>query len=196
MVKIFSLPLIIILYSCASRGLTIDPMQPTVSFDTTAIIEACGNQPIVGFTYCRVGEGESTSDALNFIGPPVECNQRDSCIFIKVWNAQGKLAWSGSILKGQTKVAISWKTLVSSPSFEIQQRGFWTWNLEVHYFDEKKRERISKTNGDIVLRIYRRDYLPLVSDGADPAIIWTWSDGDCHYKLTSSLRAYVSCGNL
>ena len=56
--------------------------------DSTAIVEGCGNRPIVGFTYCRQMEGEAADKAIIFVAPPSKC-KADHCAFLKVWNSHG-----------------------------------------------------------------------------------------------------------
>lgn len=170
-----------------------DPVTPSTVLDgdATGLVEGCGNQPIVGFTYCRVQEGDNSSQVVWFIGPPSECDQKDSCVFFKAWDNQGQLVWGGSIPKGRTRVAVSWKTLLSSPTFELGHRGFWTWNIQVFWKDPDGKERISTAQGDIVLRVYRNGYLPLHEVLDDPSYVWTWNDHNYLYRMTSGLRAFI-----
>lgn len=185
--------------ACAfSRGrVAIDSITHSTILDgdATGLVEGCGNQPQVGFTYCRVQEGQTAGQQIWFIGPPAVCDQKEGCVFLKVWNNQSQLVWGGSIEKGKTRVGVSWNTLLSSPTFEVSHRGFWTWNMEVFWKGPDGRERTSKSQGDIVLRTYRTGYLPLQEVSSDPAYVWDWVEGSCHYRMTSGLRAYIKCGN-
>lgn len=158
--------------------------------DATAIIEGCGNPPIVGFTYCRVQEGDTAGQSLWFIGPPADCDQL-ACVFIKVWNNQSQLVWGGSLPKGGTRVEVPWKTLLGSETFQVSHRGFWTWNVEVHWRDLDGKERVSVSQGDLVLRVFRIGYVPLHEVGSDPSFVWSWVSGEKIFKMTSGLRAYV-----
>lgn len=181
--------------ACAmSKGrVALDPVTPSsiLDSDATGLVEGCGNQPIVGFTYCRVQEGQNANQQIWFIGPPAVCDQKEGCVFIKVWNNQGQLVWGGSIEKGKTRVPVNWNTLVSSPTFEVSHRGFWTWNMEVFWKDPDGRRRTSSAQGDIVLRVYRNGYLPLHEVSSDPAFVWSWSEGGFLYRMTSGLRAFI-----
>lgn len=183
----------------AGRGrVALDPVTQSTAQDgdASAIIEGCGHQPIVGFTYCRVEAGSSASQMLSFIGPPSKCDQAQGCVYFKVWDGSGQVVWGGSIPKGQTRVSVAWSALLSGASFQVNHRGTWTWNETVYWRDTDGRERISKAQGDLVLRVYQSGYIPLQEVGSDPAFVWTWVDGNCVYKMTSGLRAYVKCGKL
>jgi hypothetical protein len=170
-----------------------DPVtQSTVlDGDATSLIEGCGNQPIVGFTYCRMEEGSTSDQTLWFIGPPAKCDQKEACVYIKVWNNQGVLVWGGSIPKGNTRVGVSWTTLLSAPQFQVNNRGFFTFNTQVFWKDLDGKERVSTSQGDIILRVYRHGYLPLNEVVSDSNFVWTWTEGSYLYRMTSSLRAFV-----
>ena len=178
----------------ASKRLKIDPVTPSTVLDgdATGLVQACGHQPIVGFTYCRLQEGDNAGQTIAFIGPPAKCKREDSCVFFKVWNQQGQLVFGGSLPKGTTSINVAWKTLLSGrDQFQINDRGFWTFNTEVFWIDPDGRERTSTSQGDIVLRIYKKGYLPLNGVREDPSFVWEWTNNEFIYKMTSSLRAYI-----
>lgn len=181
--------------SCAAakkvKRLDTNTASTVLDGDATGIVEGCGNQPIIGFTYCRVTEGDNASQSIYFMGPPARCDRKEGCVFIKLWNNSGQLVWGDVIPKGSTRVGVPWKVLLSSPTFEIGHRGFWTWNTEVYFKGPDGRERVSKSQGDIVLRAYRKGYAPLHNVEFDPSFVWSWTEGDYLYKMTSGLRAFV-----
>lgn len=183
-------------FACSKTKNTLDPNTTSTSLDgdSTGLIEACGNQPIVGFTYCRIAEGTDTQMPIVFMGPPSKCNQ-DTCVFIKVWNSQGQLVWGESIPKDKTRVSTDWKTLIGRDVFQVQDRGFFTWNMQVFYLNSDGHEASSTAQGDIVLRILRKEYLPLNWVENDSAYLWEWMDNGYSYKMTSGLRAFVKKGN-
>lgn len=174
-----------------------DPViAPIVAGDPTAIVQGCGAQPIVGFTYCRIVEGDAADQNIDFIGPPAKCNNPDgttgtACAFVKVYNQSGQLAWGGSIPKGQTRVSVPWTTLLGAPQFQQANRGFWSWLLEVHWTDPDHHDRVTVTQGEIRLAVYKSGYIPLDTVSSDPNYVWTWIDGNSTYHMTSNLRAYV-----
>lgn len=181
--------------ACAAgkRRLTYDKVTQSsaVDGDSTGLIEACGTQPIVGFTYCRVQEGSAAGQSLWFIAPPSNCASKEACAFIKVWNSQGQLIWGESVPKGKTRLEVKWSTLLGRDTFEISGRGFWSWTMELHWTDNEKRERVSTSQGDIVLRTFRAGYVPLHEVEDDPNFVWVWSEGKQLYKVTTGLRAFT-----
>lgn len=173
-----------------------DLAVPIQAGDRTGVVEGCGQQPVVGFTYCRMQEGPVTDKALSFIGPPAQCSRADACVFIKVFDEQGQVAWGGQIPKGQTRVTVSWSTLLgckdaASCQLTLFHRGFWSFVETVQWTDKDGNERTSATQGDVLLRVLKADYIPLNAVEADPNFVWQWTDGGYVYRMTSSLRAFV-----
>ena len=168
----------------------------STSGDLTGIVEGCGNQPIVGYTYCRMVEGDAADQSISFIGPPADCNgadgkPADSCVYIQVLNQAGQGPIGVSIPKGQTRVSIPWKTLLGTDKFEIEHRGYWPFVIEVHWRDKDGHDRISRARGEIRLQVYKAGYTPLDKVSGDPNFAWIWVDAGHIYKMTSGLRAYV-----
>ena len=181
-----------------ARAVQPDAVQDAIlAGDATGLVEGCGNQPVVGFTYCRLVEGDAADQTISFIGPPAKCNDPDSCVFIKVFNQAGQIAWGGSIPKDQTRVYVSWRKLLgcqdppATCQFQVGNRGFWTYDHEVHWIDPDGHDRKSISQGDIVLRVYHQGYTPLDKVEADPNFVWSWVDGNFIYHMTTGLRAYV-----
>lgn len=200
---------------CSSGRVVMD--QSTLSTieanDASALVEGCGSNPTVGIAYCRVMEGSPTDQKIYFLAPPAKCN-RDNCAFIKVWDNQGNLVFGAPVPKGDTKIGVTWKTLLSQGAggtatlatvpgqpvpvtdlFDLSQRGFWSWNLQVYYLDPNGREHLSQAQGDILLRIYKKAYTPLQEVSNDPNFVWAWGDTfngvNYLFESTSSLRSYV-----
>lgn len=170
----------------------LDPVTPSTLLDgdATGLVEGCGSQPSPLGVFCRVVEGEVIGKSVFFIGPPAQCD-RAACVFIKVWNNQGQLVYGESIPKGQTRVEALWKTLLGRETAAVGDRGFWTFNTTVIYKDPDGRERQATSQGDIVLRVFRKDYVPLHNVSDDPAFVWTWTDKGSLYRMTAGLRAFV-----
>lgn len=80
-------------------------------------------------------------------------------------------------------------------TFDISQRGFWSWNLQTFFIGPDGKERQAQAQGDIVLRIYKKKYLPLQEVSNDPSFVFTWNDTwnqrTFNFKSTSGLRSYV-----
>jgi hypothetical protein len=182
--------------ACAmSRGrVALDPVTRSTILDgdATVVIVGCDQTPAIGFAYCRMQEGQTSDQSLGFIVPPSKCHQQE-CSYIKIWDHSGKLIWGGAPPKGQTRIEVSWKTLLSGLNFEVNHRGFWTVNLTVYWLDKDGNERQSVAQGDIVLRVYRKGYLPLNRVSDDPHFVWDFNEGSCRYQMTSSLRTYLQC---
>lgn len=163
--------------------------SPIAEGDSTAIIMDCDGRPNVGFAYCRVQEGDSTGKNLTFVVPPAKC-AREHCVYLEVWT-QGHLVWSSASLKDETSMTVSWRELTGRAEFIIGDRGNWTVNEVVYWTDSDGNERQSRAQGDIVLRVFKKNYTPLHNSSEDPNYAWVFSDGRFQYKITSSLRSTV-----
>lgn len=159
--------------------------------DATGLAEGCGQQPSPLGMFCRMVEGDIVGKSVQFIGPPADC-AREACVFVKVFNNQGQLVFGDSIPKGKTRLDVPWKTLLGREKVEFEDRGFWSFTTSVFYIDLDGRERESKSQGDIVLRVFRKGYAPLSSVKNDPNFVWSWVDSGYLYKMTSGLRTFVS----
>lgn len=159
--------------------------------DATGLAEGCGQQPSPLGMFCRLVEGDVVEKSIFFIGPPADC-ARAACVFVKVWNNQGQLIAGVEIPKGQTRVGVTWEKLLGRKVVALDDRGTWSFNTTVYYLDPDKRERESTSQGDIVLRVFRKGYVPLSSVESDPNFVWTWTDNGMLYKMTSGLRAFAA----
>ncbi len=174
------------------KPIPVDPVvDAVVAGDATGLVEGCGAQPIVGFTYCRVVEGDAAEQKLAFIGPPAKCAREDACVFVKVFTAGGQVAWGGMIKKGETRVEVPWKAVLGGERFEALHKGWWAWNVDVLWTDADGNERRSRAQGDLILRVFPKGYTPLDRVKDDPAFAWIWTDSGREYKMTTGLRAYT-----
>lgn len=158
--------------------------------DATVIIEGCGSQPVVGYTYCRVGEGDTSLQSVRLHVPPAQCGQAP-CVTWKVFFPNGEPTLGGSVPQGQTSVEISWRDLVKKERFSIGDRGFWPILLEVHWVDRDGRERTSFAEGELRLRVMRQGYLPLHEVREDRAYSWQWASAGFVFKSTTGMRAFA-----
>lgn len=188
-----------------------------VANDATAMVQGCGNPPAVGIAYCRIAAGTSTDDTIYFVAPPADC-KRDACAFLKVFDNTGALIFGAPFQKGETTLGVSWDVLlnlkqnvtsvpnvanvasVAAPHvFDKSMRGFWSWNIQVYWLDTQGQERSTQAQGDIVLRVYDKTYVPLQAVLDDPNFVWSWqtlwNQKKYNYRATSSLRAYVGLAN-
>lgn len=158
--------------------------------DATVIIGGCGNQPVVGYTYCRLHEGQDTSQfSLQLMAPPVQCKTKP-CVTFKIFMPEGTPAWGVSVPDGQTQVTISWKDLLQRPAFVKNDRGFWPVIMEWHWIDLNGLEHQSAAEGEIRLRVLAAQYVPLNEVKADQNIVWKWSNLKTMMGMTTAGRAF------
>lgn len=177
--------------SSCSHSVKIDTAMAAIEAgDFTVIIEGCGNQPIPGYSYCRVTEGDAANSVITIHAPPAACKQ-DQCVFWKVYQPDGSTDIGGGIPRGQTNVSIAWTELIHKQKFSTGDRGFWPVTLEVHYVDTDGRDRVAVAEGEIRLRVMRAGYQPLSDVRDDSNFVWTWTTGNHVMKSTTGLRSYV-----
>ena len=160
--------------------------------DYTVLIEGCGNQLVPGYTYCRVREGDATDQKISLVGPPSVCNKPDACVFYKVYFPDGSPSIGGSISKGETKADILWTDLTKKAQFEVEDRGFWPITMEIYWLDPDGNEMQSMAIGEIRLRVFRREYMPLNNISSDPNFVWVWNQDGITAKMTTGMRAFVA----
>lgn len=159
--------------------------------DFTSLMEGCGQQLNSGILYCRMREGDDTDREISVIGPPATCAGDGPCVFFKLFDTSGEPAYGGSIPRGKTRATIPWKLLTKKGAFDLGDRGFWTVNHEVHWTGADGFEHKSYSQGEILLRVYRKAYVPLLSVSDDPNFAWHWTENGVQVKMTSGLRTYV-----
>lgn len=159
--------------------------------DQTALIEACGSQIQVGYAYCRKTEGASTEEMIYFLGPRTNCN-KDFCVEFKIFNLNGELIYGNSIPKKLNRVGIKWKEILKRDSFELSDRGFWSYIYNVFWVDKDGHENMSRSEGHIFLRVLKQDYLPLNEVVKDSNYTWFFVVDGQHIKMTTGMRAFVS----
>jgi hypothetical protein len=165
-------------------------VSAVVGKDSTGPIRACGNQPIVGYTYCRKKEGSAAGDRLWFYGPKTNC-ERQACVYFKIYFPDGTPSYEGSIPKNETKAFVLWSDLIKSDTFVIGDRGFWPYVYTVYWNDDNGNERSSRSDGDIRLRVYHKDYEPLHNSTDNPNFTFEWTDDGHVFKVTTGLRMFI-----
>lgn len=158
--------------------------------DVTSFIEGCGSQPVSGYTYCRVTEGDAAGQKLYLKVPPSACDQ-EQCVFWRIFYPSGEPALGGAVKRGETTVEINWKDLIKKDKFELGDRGYWGVLVEVHYVNMDGNPRKSLVEGEIRLRVLKRGYLSLKDIREDPNFVWSWTEKEKIYKMTTGSRAYV-----
>lgn len=179
---------------CATPQKPDQGMSALEGGDYTALIEGCGHQLVPGYTYCRFVEGEvKNSDVVYFVGPSVECSRDDACVFIQVFFPTGGIpSFAGKIPKGETRLAVEWKELLQRSFVTKGDRGFWPFIYTIYWTDVDGNEQITKTLGEIRVRVISSEYTPLHMSEHDPNFIWEWTENNqLKVKMTGGGRTYV-----
>ena len=200
--KSLSLILLLTEVACASGKRRVSNRDPQNAIDfaaPTGLVDCYGGRVVPGGCILHVVEGETTEKTISFFGPPVKECSREKCVFVKVVNNQGHVVFGEGIEKGKTRVTARWSQLLrDNPedpevgTFRKGYRGWWGFLTEVFYIDENGHEQRALSTGDIVLRVFGKDYIPLNDVSEDPYFVWKWSEGNQVIKMTTGMRTYVS----
>lgn len=178
--------------SCIARLPVDSAMSAIDGLDKTALVEACGNQLVPGYTYCRKTEGTTTDEFINFIAPPAQCKQYP-CVILKVFfpdNSQETYAYE--FRKGEIVHKVAWKEILDRDIFSIDDRGFWPFMYKIKWVDQDGRERTSITEGEIRLRVLKKRYEALNDAQDNENFVWKYKYKNVQIKMTSSGRTFVS----
>ena len=160
----------------------------------TSPIQGCGNQPIVGYTYCRKTEGFSADELLYFYGPPAQCS-KPPCVIVKIYAPNGAPALSVPIKPDETRLALPWRDLIKNPTFRTSDRGMWLYCLDITFRGTDGIEHQSTTCGEIRLRVLAANYTPLHNQAQDANFTWIWCENQWTIKMTSSGRTFIGLCN-
>ena len=176
---------------CSKYAVHIDtsPVFAQEANDATVIIEGCGSQPVVGYTYCRVREGDPTSGTLRLAIPPTAC-QKASCAQVTVFFPDGTPSLGFAVPRGVTHLDLEWKQMVKRPTFEKLDRGFWPILLEWWWIDADGNEHRSVAEGEIRMRVIGTSYVPLHEVEESNEYAWRWQDENGRYRMTTAGRAW------
>lgn len=169
----------------------ISPVFAAEAGDKTVIIEGCGSQPVVGYTYCRMREDVATQGKITLIAPPTECPE-DSCASFIVYMPDGSPSVGYQLKRGVTRQDVLWKDLVKTDTFQKSQRGFWPVVMRWKWMSAADgKEYESYAEGEIRLRVMAANYSALNEIHDDPNFVWAWTDGKQHFRMTTAGRASV-----
>lgn len=196
--------------SCQKGIVKPDALASAISAnDYTAIVEGCGNQPIPGYTYCRVHEGEATSGVVTFMAPATVCLDKDpvtgspwtSCASVTLYDPNGNNPIEWKIPRGQTSMLKTWKEITGQDTFQKGDRGYWVFTVNWHWIDPTGRDQQTQVEGEIRMRVIATQvcpagsaclsYLPLNDAPDDPNFAWTWTQDNVILKVTTGGRTYV-----
>lgn len=157
--------------------------------DKTVIIEGCGFQPVVGYTYCRMRENAPTVGTFALIAPPTDCNG-DSCVSFTLFMPDGQPSLGYQVPKKTTRLTVPWKDLVKAETFQKSHRGFWPVVMRWKWLSKTDgREYESYAEGEIRLRVLAANYVNLNEIKSDDNYAWSWSEGKQNYRMTTTGRA-------
>jgi hypothetical protein len=170
------------------------PVYAMEANDTTVIISGCGNQPVSGFTYCRVHEGQDTTQfGVSLVAPPVQCRTKP-CVTFKVFDPKGQVIFGQSVPDNQTQIDVKWSQLVGAPAFAKDQAGYWQVVEEWTWVDTGGNEHQSAALGEIRLRVLDASYVSLSGVHDDKNFAWEWTSGIYHMAMTTKGRSTVYGG--
>jgi len=163
------------------------------SNDATVIIEGCGNQAVVGYTYCRVPAGSNAeTKVVTLIAPPSDCDDKTSCVSFKVYFPDGSQpAYGIEVPKGQTRVTVAWSKLLNRTTFETADRGFWPVIMTVKWTAPDRQPKQTLVEGELRLRVTNVGYEALNSVEQNENYAWAWNDKQMNYRMTTAGRAYA-----
>lgn len=178
--------------------------------DYTALVEGCGHQPIPGYTYCRVHEGQDAGSQVFFLAPPAVCLPKDpqtgvpinSCAHLTVYDPNGANPVERDIPRSVTRLGLSWQEITGHAAFQKGDRGFWPFIVTWHWIDVDGRDQTTMTEGEIRMRVIAaqvcdstggncKAYAPMNDALEDPAYVWQWVDNGAILKATTSGRIYA-----
>jgi hypothetical protein len=179
--------------NCAQNRVMSDAQASAIeSGDETGLIEGCGQQVTSGLTFCRKQEGDAGTDAVYFIAPPAKCLGDGPCVSFKIYFPDDTPTYGDTIAQGATRSKpITWATLLHKPTFDLSDRGLWPFSYDVKWIDQNGKEQHSYSDGEIVLRVYKKGYLPLAQVQGDPNFVWSWLENGIPVKMTTGMRVWV-----
>jgi hypothetical protein len=179
--------------NCAKYRVRADAQASAIeSNDETGLIEGCGQQLQSGLLYCRKQEGDVAKDAIYFVAPPARCLGDGPCVSFKIYFPDATPTYGDSIPQGHTRSApVLWSTLLKKQTFGLADRGLWPFTYTMRWIDQDGKEQTSYTTGEIVLRVFKKGYTPLISVSGDQNFAWSWIENGVPVKATSGLRIFV-----
>jgi len=88
-------------------------------------------------------------------------------------------------------MSVNWSQLIGHDTFNIYDRGYWGFRYSIRFIAPDKREYKIESEGEIRLRVLKKEYTPLYASPENPMYAWTWVDNGWTVRMTTSGRAYV-----
>lgn len=200
--KLLPLGLIVGLVACAIPGaVKMDSvmaqiqMRDTVTAgDTSLIVSGCGAQPISGFTYCRVPDGDATASRQVTIHlPPAQCMPVDrggpaTCITLYALAPNGHEV-SFDVPRNSTTLTKTLGELLGSETFHIADRGLINLLAEIRWVDPDGNARVSFAEGEIRVRVLAADYEAARATSFSDNVVWRWQSENHQMEMTAAGRS-------
>lgn len=180
--------------NCAGVRLDSSKVFANEANDYTGLVEGCGLQLNDGFIVCRKTEGDATGEKLVFVAPPAKC-QAESCVSFKVFDQRGAVVYGDVFPKGKTRIEVPWEKLLNGASFQLNARGFWGFVYAITFTGVDGIDRTVQTEGEIYLRVLRKDYTPLHDVSNDANFVWNWVERGVQVRMTTAGRVHVDRKN-
>lgn len=192
MIEALMLPLMLFcLVGCSNTPVRLDnSMQANLAGDTTGLVVGCGHQPVVGYTYCRRVEGPIGDDKLIFLAPITKC-KKEPCRSLKIFSPESSAVYGTFFAEKSDEISVKWTDIVKRQVFDAQDRGFWPFIIEVRFTADDGFEHKTILEGEIRLRILRKEYVSLHSVKDDTAFFWIWESHGHLLKVSASGRTTI-----
>ena len=112
---------------------------------------------------------------------------------IKLFFPNGDAAIGKSIPKNKTRKSVTWKEIFKKDSFQLSDRGYWPYSYKIYWKDRDGNERVTKSEGEIRLRVVSSKYVPLHESPENENFTWlhTTRNGEV-VRMTTGGRTFVS----
>ncbi len=180
--------------SCSHSSKILDPQSAIQANDLTAIMSGCGQQLAgSGYLVCREAEAQSTRNEFIIVHTPpqLDCSG-DACTFVRVFFADGRPTLEKAIPKGEALIKIPWYEIVNKEAFDISDRGTYSVSIRTHYKGPDGIERVTFSEGRILMFVVRKEYTSLIENEDDEAFYWIWkTELNQTLKVTTGYRVYL-----
>lgn len=169
----------------------------TQAGDTTLIVSGCGHQPIQGFTYCRVPEGDATAGFRVSIHMPLaQCMPEDrggprACITLYVLGPNG-FETSFDVPRGTLVLEKTLGELLGTQTFTRFDRGLVNLLAEIRWVDPEGNQRVSYAEGEVRVRVMARSYDTQKNLRFSENVVWRWQKDNAQFEMTSGTRSRVT----
>ena len=189
MMRLFLTLILLCIVSCSS--VVIDRSMGAIDAnDTTAIIQGCGNQAIVGYTYCRKSVGDSTQDFLIMIVPQTKCN-KPPCAEYKIFSPDLQPIIGDFFSSTSSTAKVYWNQITGKTTFDQNDLGIFPFEYKIRYLNDQNQEGAFYMQGEIRLRVLASGYQSLEDTVNDSNFTFFNTYNGYQLKATTSGRATI-----